>query len=229
MFPLKDTVRSRSVPVINYLIIVVNVLVFLFELSLGSSGLDSLIGSVALVPRSFVSHPGLGSFAAIFASMFLHAGWLHLIGNMWALFIFGDNVEDRMGHLRYLVFYLLAGVAAGLVDTYVQPSSTIPVVGASGAIAGIMGAYLLLYPTARVLTLIPVFVLPWLVEIPAVIFIGLWFLLQLVSGVASLTGNAGGVAFWAHVGGFLFGLLTVKLFAWRSASRPFHRDEYYPW
>lgn len=228
MFPLRDTVRSRSVPIVNYLIIATNVFIFFFEVSLGPVGLDRLIRAVALVPRSFVAHPGAG-LATVFASMFLHAGWLHLTGNMWALFIFGDNVEDRMGHSRYLLFYLLSGLAAGIVDAYVQPFSSIPVVGASGAIAGVMGAYLVLYPTARVLTIVPLFFLPWLVDVPAIVFIGLWFLLQLISGVASLTTAAGGVAFWAHVGGFLFGLLAVKLFSARPANRPFYRDEYYPW
>jgi membrane associated rhomboid family serine protease len=164
--------------------------------------------------------------------MFMHGSWFHLLSNMWTLYIFGDNVEDRMGSARYLVFYLLAGLAAGLVQAAFDPTSTIPTVGASGAIAGVLGAYFLLFPRSRVITLIPLFFLPWFVEIPAVFFIGIWFLSQLSSGLMALgsAGAFGGIAWWAHVGGFLFGLITVYLFARRPAAyRRWYPDEHWPW
>jgi len=148
--------------------------------------------------------------------MFLHGGWLHLIGNMWFLWIFGDNIEDRLGHLRYLVFYLVCGLGAGLAHTLFNLSSAIPTIGASGAVAGVLGGYLLLYPHARVLTLLPWF---FALELPAYVVLALWFVIQLFSGTASLgarDASAGGVAWWAHIGGFLLGLALVKLFAQKS-------------
>jgi membrane associated rhomboid family serine protease len=233
MLPLKDDVRARNLPIMNYLIIAANFLVFLFELALGQQGLDNFINRYALTPQGFTGAFGLAAVASLFISMFLHGGWLHIISNMWALFIFGDNVEDRMGHLRYLLFYLIAGVGAALTHVFVSAGSTVPVVGASGAIAGVMGAYLVLYPRARVLTLVPLFIVPWFVQVPAVVFIGFWFLTQLLTGVASLSSAseaaAGGIAVWAHVGGFIVGALLVRLFIHRQPYRQFHQDEYYPW
>jgi membrane associated rhomboid family serine protease len=163
--------------------------------------------------------------------MFLHGGWLHLLSNMWALYIFGDNVEDRLGSGRYLLFYLITGAAAGLAQALIGTTSRVPLVGASGAIAGVLAGYLLLYPTARVITLIPVFFLPWFVEIPAVVYLLVWFVSQFFSGVLSLGAQAmGGVAYWAHIGGFVAGLLLVNVFARRPrAQYRWYPDEYHPW
>jgi membrane associated rhomboid family serine protease len=151
---------------------------------------------------------------------------------MWTLYIFGDNIEDRMGSSRYLVFYLLAGLAAAVLQIYFAPNSSVPTLGASGAIAGVLGAYLLLYPRGRVITLIPIFILPWFVELPAFLFLGVWFLSQLSSGLLSLgaAGDFGGIAWWAHIGGFVFGLVTVYLFVQRRrAYARWYNDEYWPW
>lgn len=224
MLPLRDTVRARDLPLMNWLIILANVLVFLFEASLSTRQLNALSRAYGLVPARFLAAPGAGQVGTIFSSMFLHGGWLHVISNMWVLYIFGDNVEDRMGHLRYLVFYLLAGLAAAAAHVLVNPASTVPTIGASGAISGIMGAYLLLFPRARVLTLIPAIFLPWFIEVPALVFIGFWFVSQLFSGLFALgaAGSVrtyGGVAWWAHVGGFLAGVLLVKIFE-RRRYRP---------
>jgi membrane associated rhomboid family serine protease len=200
VIPLRDTVPSTRVPVVNLALIAANVAVFAYEASLGR-GLERFLFAYGLVPRSF-------SVATLFTSMFLHGGLMHLLGNMLFLYIFGDNVEDRLGHVRYLVFYLLAGVAAGAVQTLTNPESAIPMVGASGAIAGVSGAYFLFFPTARVVTLIPIFFFLQIVEVPAVFFLLIWFLWQLLSGVAALGGaEAGGVAVWAHVGGFVAGMV----------------------
>jgi membrane associated rhomboid family serine protease len=170
----------------------------------------------------------------LLTSMFLHGSWLHVIGNMWFLFIFGDNVEDRMGPIRFLVFYLASGVVAGLCQFLLFPSSRVPTVGASGAIAGVLGAYFLLYPRARVITLVFLFIIPWMIEIPALIYLGIWFLMQLGSGLMNLGqlgagADLGGIAWWAHIGGFGFGLLTVRLFAMGRRYPAWHADEYWPW
>jgi membrane associated rhomboid family serine protease len=218
MIPLRDVIPSRTVPVVTIALIVINALVFLHELTLAASGgrtLDAFIGTYGFIPSVF-------SWSTIFTSMFLHSGWLHIFGNMLSLWIFGDNVEDRMGHGRYLVFYLLCGLVAALAHAMTNLNSSIPTIGASGAIAGVMGAYFVLYPHSRVLTLIPLFIFFQIIEVPAVIFLGFWFVLQLLSGVGSglsASGEAvGGVAFWAHVAGFATGALTVKVFARRERS-----------
>ena len=233
MFPIKDTIRSRDVPVVNWLIIIINVVVFLFEASLGPRQLDAFIRLGGAVPRNFFVNPGLERVASLFTSMFLHGGWAHLISNMWALYIFGDNIEDRMGHLRYLVFYLLTGVIAELTHIFLNPTSTVPMIGASGAISGVLGAYLVLFPTSRVITLVPLFFGPWFVEIPALFYLGFWFVSQLFNslfslGLAGPVGTYGGVAWWAHVGGFAAGLLLVGVFA-RHRVRRAYPDEYWPW
>jgi rhomboid family protein len=205
MIPLRDTIPSSRRPVVNYAIIALNVLVFVHEASLGPAA-ESFIFAYGLVPRDF-------SFSTLITSAFLHGGWGHLLGNMLYLYIFGDNVEDRLGHARYAVFYLLCAAAAGIAQTLTNPSSGVPMVGASGAIAGVSGAYLLFFPTSRVVTLIPIFLFLQVVEIPAVFFLVVWFLWQLVSGVASLGQQSavGGVAFWAHVGGFVGGMVLGPL------------------
>jgi membrane associated rhomboid family serine protease len=164
--------------------------------------------------------------------MFLHGGWFHLISNMWALYIFGDNVEDRLGPMRYLLFYLVCGVVAALAHVYSQPLSNVPVVGASGAISGVLGAYLVLYPRARVISLVPLWIVPWFIEIPAVFYLGFWFFSQLFSGLLSLgmpISTYGGVAWWAHVGGFIAGLLLVKILEQKRTYPRWHLDEYHPW
>lgn len=247
MIPIKDTIHSRSFPLVTWLLVIANVLVFvLIELPLGQNQLDRFISTYGVTPNlcaapilnglSTASNPGLGVLfqgcaIPLLTSMFLHGGWLHIIGNMWVLLIFGDNVEDRMGSIRYLIYYLICGVVSGLTQAFVAPASQVPAIGASGAIAGVLAAYLVFFPQARVVTFIPLFILPWFVNIPALIFIVLWFLLQFFNGVLALGGAvAGGVAYWAHVGGFLCGLLLVWIFAGRSRDRPrSYPDEYYPW
>ncbi len=223
MLPLRDTLRSKTFPVMNLTLIGLNVLVFLYEISLSPAGLTRFTNAYGLVPaRLHLAHPALLlqnplPLITFFTAMFIHGGWFHILSNMWVLFIFGDNVEDRLGHFRYLIFYLMGGLVANLMQALVFPTSTIPAIGASGAIAAALGAYFLLYPTAKVLTLIPIFLIPWFIELPAIIFLGFWFISQLFSGLFSLGGaNVGGVAWWAHVGGFIFGLLFAGLFARRS-------------
>jgi len=214
MFPIRDTNRSRSVPLVNYTLIAVNIVTFLFQSVLSPSGFRSLLTSFGLVPAAF-SISSAHSVLTIFSSMFLHGSWFHVLSNMWVLFIFGDNVEDRMGSMRYLTFYLLSGVVAALTHVAFSPGLAVPTVGASGAIAGVLGAYFYLFPRARVLTFIPLFILPWFVEVPAVVFLGLWFLLQLFNGLMVGALAMGGVAWWAHIGGFIFGYLLGRFFARR--------------
>jgi membrane associated rhomboid family serine protease len=216
MIPIRDAIRSKNFPIVNTLIIVGNVLVFLWQLLQGPR-LEEALFLFGIVPVRY-SHPEIASqFTSLqqvlpfFTSMFLHGGFLHILGNMWFLYIFGDNIEDRLGHIRYLIFYLLCGVVAGLVHLLTNWNSKIPTIGASGAISGVMGAYLILYPHARILTLIPIFFFFQFFELPAFIFLGYWFLIQLLSAGLS-PGNIGGIAFWAHIGGFVIGLSAVKLF-----------------
>jgi len=219
MIPLRDTLRSRSFPVMNWLIIITNVLVFLYETTLTSGQLDRLVMTYGTVPARFLTGDPQ-ALLTLFTSMFLHGGWLHIIGNLWVLFIFGDNVEDRMGSGRYFLFYFASGIVAGLTQIIVGPNSHIPAIGASGAIAGVLGAYLVLFPGARVLTLVPLFFLPWFIEIPAIIFLGFWFILQFFNGVLALqmTAALGGIAYWAHIGGFLFGVIFIPFFSRRSRA-----------
>ena len=205
MIPLRDVIPSRTKPVITLSLIVINVLVFLFQASLGERGQEAFVYAYGLVPAYF-------SFATVFTSMFVHGGFAHLIGNMLFLWIFGDNVEDRLGHGRYLTFYFLCGFLAALSQLFLDPDSTVPMVGASGAIAGVMGAYLVLYPHSRVLMLFPFPV--FLFELPAIVFLGMWFFLQFLNGIGQLPvfqqdQISGGVAFWAHVMGFITGLVLV--------------------
>ena len=211
MIPLRDVIPSRTTPFVTVAILVVNVLAFLYQSSLGGGTLERFLGGYAMIPAAF-------AWNDVITSMFLHGGWLHLIGNLLSLWIFGDNVEDRLGHGRFLVFYLLTGALAAMTHVWFNPGSRVPTIGASGAIAGVMGGYLVLYPHSRVITLLPIFVFIQIVEIPAVIFLGLWFFVQLLSGVgsslAATTGEAvGGIAFWAHIGGFAVGAVLVRLFA----------------
>ncbi|MGZ7030797.1 MAG: rhomboid family intramembrane serine protease [Thermoanaerobaculia bacterium] len=213
MIPLRDENPRRTVPVVNIMLIIANVLMFFWEVSLGPD-LESSLSAVAFVPARFWYAPiAIPNLISIGVSMFLHGGLLHLGGNMLYLWIFGDNVEDTLGHARYLFFYIACGVAATLAHAIVNPSSMVPSIGASGAIAGVLGAYLVLFPRARVLTLIPIVVFITVREIPAIVVLGLWFVLQLFVGVGSLGGqqDIGGVAYFAHIGGFVFGMLLVLL------------------
>jgi membrane associated rhomboid family serine protease len=216
MIPLYDTLHSRRFPLVNVLLIALNALIFFYELTLSPVGLDRLTRTWGLVPAQLAAHP-LVAWVTIFTSMFLHGGWLHIISNMWVLFIFGDNVEDRMGGALYLVFYLLGGIAAALMEAFILPGSRVPMIGASGAIAAVLGAYLVLYPLARVASLVPILFIFTIIEIPAFIFLLFWLVLQLFSGWLALGGATGsGIAWWAHVGGFAFGMVTVGLFARRA-------------
>jgi membrane associated rhomboid family serine protease len=231
MFPLRDTIKARSFPVVNLGLIGLNILIFLCEDALSPARLESLFCVAGLIPSHLsLAHPV--SLITLISSAFLHGGWFHLISNMWMLFIFGDNVEDRMGAGRYLCFYLLSGILSGLAQAFFLPQSSMPTIGASGAIAGVLGAYLILFPRARVTTFIPVFILPWLVDVPAFLFLGFWFLTQLSSGLLSLGAVArfGGIAWWAHIGGFAFGMILALLFARKgSAPRRLNTDENWPW
>jgi len=217
MFPLKDTQPSYTRPVVTIALIAANLLVFLFEFSLGPETRNALIEYFGLVP----DHLRLSS---ILTSMFLHGGWMHVLGNMWFLWIFGDNIEDLLGHTKYLAFYLLCGVAAALGQVISSPYSTVPMVGASGAIAGVMGAYLIKFPRSRILTLVFILFFITTIEIPAPVMLAYWFIIQLFSGLGSIARthvSEGGVAFFAHVGGFLAGMLLIKLMATRERyTRP---------
>ncbi|RMD82451.1 MAG: rhomboid family intramembrane serine protease [Candidatus Dadabacteria bacterium] len=228
MFPIRDTIPHRRFPLANWAIILANCAVFWFELGLGPSQRRALFYYFGIVPARY-THPWWARWMGLPAddlwpfltSMFLHGGWAHLIMNMWALWIFGDNVEDRMGHLRYLTFYLLCGILSGLTHYLMNADSTLPTVGASGAIAGVMGAYMLMFPWARVIVLVPLFFWPVFLEVSAFFYIGLWFFGQFMSGTFSiaLPGEVGGVAWWAHIGGFVAGMLLAPYFRRRPVRR----------
>jgi rhomboid family protein len=215
MIPLRDVIPSRTTPYITVTIIVLNALAWLFEVSLPPDVLNQFLTVYGVVPR-YLSAPTL------ITSMFLHGSWMHVIGNMWYLWIFGDNVEDRLGHGRFIVFYLMCGIAAALGQVAMDPLSTLPTIGASGAIAGVMGAYFVLYPQSRVLTLIP-WIFLQVVELPAIVLLGFWFLMQLFSaGTIAVTASShgsGGVAFAAHVAGFVVGVVGVFIFRKRQVDR----------
>jgi membrane associated rhomboid family serine protease len=211
MIPLRDVIPSRTFPFVTITIIVLNALAFVFELSLDPRELSEFLRVSGVVPADF-------HVPTLITSMFLHGGWSHILGNMWYLWIFGDNVEDQCGHGRFVVFYLLCGIAAAAGQIVMNPQSVLPTIGASGAIAGVMGAYFLLYPQSRVLTLIPIF---WfeVIEVPAIVLLGFWFLMQLVSAgtiAATASSTGGGVAFAAHVVGFLAGLGGILVFRKRE-------------
>ena len=213
MIPIKDQITTRHFPVMNYLLIAANIFVFILEWLAGSNQ-EALIYQFALIPANLTSSLSLGNISDIFTSMFMHAGLAHIGGNMLYLWIFGDNIEDSMGPGKYLFFYLIGGVVASMTHIFTNPTSQIPTVGASGAIAAVLGAYLVLYPRSRVLTFIPLGYFMRLTTVPASIVLGLWFVFQLFNGVLSLgLSDVGGVAFWAHIGGFASGVILAKLFA----------------
>jgi membrane associated rhomboid family serine protease len=215
MIPLRDTIRARTVPYVNYALIMICCVVFLYELSLGK-GIEQLATEYGVVPARLTGgyaggHFTLPLFIPLLTSLFLHGGWFHLIGNMIYLYVFGDNVEDRLGHIGYLVFYPLVGIGASLAQVLAAPGVETPMIGASGAIAGILGAYFLLYPRARILTLIPLFLYFPVVEVSAFLFLGFWFVMQFVQGALAGAGGEG-VAWWAHAGGFVVGAVLLPLF-----------------
>ncbi|MEE4312400.1 MAG: rhomboid family intramembrane serine protease [candidate division KSB1 bacterium] len=219
MIPIRDTIPSKRFPVVTVSLIIVNVIIFMHEMSLGSE-LNRFISAYGMVPARFFqsgdgeSYSIIGRYYPFFTSIFLHGGWMHLIGNMWFLWIFGDNVEDRYGRFGFFLFYVFCGLLAGYAHALTNPQSAIPTVGASGAIAGVMGSYMLLYPRSRVLTLIPLFIFLHFAEIPAIFFLGIWFVFQFLSGTVDLAARSnavGGVAWWAHIGGFLVGVFIAIL------------------
>ena len=222
MFPVSDVIPSRTTPFVTIGVIALNALAFLYELQLDDRQLQRLVESSGVVPAAF-------AWPSIITSMFLHAGWLHVGGNMLYLWIFGDNVEDRLGHARYLLFYLLCGAAAALGQVATNPASVVPMIGASGAVAGVMGAYFVMYPHSRILTAVFIVFYMDLIEVPAIFFLGIWFLMQLFSGVGSIGVSAAnpGVAFWAHVIGFAVGALLAAI--WRVAEQSRHPRERQDW
>jgi membrane associated rhomboid family serine protease len=236
VIPIRDTVPSRHAPVVTWSLIAVNAAVFLYQLTLSPEELQRLIYLFGMVPARY-SHPywamlagfPLDDYWPFLTSMFLHGSWMHIIGNMWTLWIFGDNVEDRMGPVRYLLFYLLMGLIAGLTHYFTNLDSTVPTVGASGAIAGVLGAYLVLFPRSRIIVLLPVFFFPFFFQLPAVTYLLFWFLSQVLAGtLAGLNASdVGGIAWWAHVGGFAAGVILHRLFLLPGATAPrlFQRDE----
>ncbi len=208
MFPIRDTQRSYSRPVVTIILIVINVLVFLFEVSLNPWDRNSFIATYGLIPEQFTT-------SSLLTSMFLHGGWMHLLGNMWFLWIFGDNIEDILGPWKFLLFYLACGAAAGITQVFLTTDPRIPTVGASGAIAGVMGAYMLKFPHSRILTLVTIIFFFTTMEIPAWVMLIYWFVLQFWSGIGSVAhshvSGGGGVAFFAHVGGFVAGAALINL------------------
>jgi len=231
MIPIRDDTPTYSTPFINYLLIALNTLVFLFEVSLGPRSREAFVFQFGVEPTRVLAAFGLtnlyiphASALPLLTSMFLHASWLHLIGNMWVLWIFGDNIEDYLGHFSYLIFYLVSGLAASVAHILLNANSSVPSVGASGAIAGVMGAYFVLFPSARVLTLVPLIIFFTFVWLPAWIVLGFWFVMQFLSGAATSIAfsnrtGGGGIAFWAHVGGFLAGIIMIKLLPQRMHRR----------
>lgn len=228
MIPIRDDIPSSRFPAVTLGIIGLNFLVFLRELKLGPH-LEDLMLSFAIIPARYTVPDVAAQYSlpqqifAFFSSMFLHGGWIHLLGNMWTLWIFGDNVEDRLGRVRYLTLYLAGGVAAALLHIYTNAGSAVPTIGASGAIAAVMGAYFRFYPHARVETIIPPLIFGPIFEFPALIFLGWWFLLQFFNGAMSLGArnqSFSGIAWWAHVGGFLFGFVICLFASSRRRAPP---------
>ncbi|MBW2636295.1 MAG: rhomboid family intramembrane serine protease [Deltaproteobacteria bacterium] len=219
MIPIRDTIRSRNYPIVNVTLIAINVAIFLLQPA-NQAELQHFVITYGLVPARYTVDTISQYFTfgqqvvSLFSFMFLHGGFWHLVGNMWFLYIFGDNVEDRLGPIRYLAFYLLCGWASALAHVFFNVQSQVPIIGASGAIAGVMGAYFILYPRARVLTLIPIIIIPYFIEIPAFFFLAIWFAIQFFSATLSGTIGGGGIAWWAHVGGFVAGIIFLGLFTY---------------
>ncbi|HEX4230289.1 MAG TPA: rhomboid family intramembrane serine protease [Bryobacteraceae bacterium] len=218
MIPLRALLYRNLFPATTLVIIFINVVCFLYELSLPRYAEPAFMASFAIVPDRFRE-------TSLVTAIFLHGGWLHLIGNMWFLWIFGSHVEDRMGHIKFLIFYLICGIASGVLQVVASAGSPVPTIGASGAIAGVMGAFLLLFPRARIFTLIFLFIFFTTIEIPAAILLLYWFALQILGGLTSfgrITENAGGIAWFAHIGGFVAGMALLRIFAGTSRPRYSH-------
>lgn len=218
MIPIRDSTKSPILPIVNVTLIVLNFLIYFWEISIEPYLLNQVYYAFGVVPAEvlntiYTGAPFTPLLVNFVTAIFIHGGWFHVIGNMLFLWVFGDNVEGRLGHFKYLLFYLVVGTAATLAHILSNPFSTVPVVGASGAVAGVLGAYIILFPRSRILALVPIFIIFTLMEIPAVVFIALWFVLQLFNGMASLGGDALTVAYWAHVGGFIMGALLIKIMA----------------
>ena len=218
MFPLRDSLRSHSRPLTTICLILANAYVFYLEISRSNRALTEMIYQYGMTPIALLEAINGGStaltdYTPIVTNLFLHGGWFHIIGNLWYLWIFGDNVEDWLGHVQFLAFFVTTGVIANITHIMLDPFSTIPVIGASGAISGVLGAYLILYPTAKIKTLVPIFIFLQIFEVPAMIFLGLWFFLQLQSG--TLGSASSNIAWWAHIGGFLAGMILIKIFPCR--------------
>jgi hypothetical protein len=242
MIPLRDDVPSRTVPFVNYVLIALNVFAFVLELGLGDR-LPEFLAQASVVPVLYTGRDhSLGVVEAllttldpdlgfrVLSSMFLHGGFLHILGNMLYLWIFGDNVEDRLGHFKYVLFYLACGWAASYAHIWSSPGSRLPSIGASGAIAGVLGAYITLHPHAHVVTLLPLGFFTQIVKIPALFFLGFWFLQQFLMGAMSLgvrTAETGGVAWWAHIGGFVAGVVLVRILGGGRRPRPAARDNWW--
>jgi len=222
MIPLRDTQPSYSPPIVTVILISLNILIFLFQISLDAYERNYFIAIYGIIPDHL-------HYSALFTSMFLHGGWMHLIGNMWFLWIFGDNVEDVLGHFKFAVFYILCGLAAAVVHVLLNFDSRVPTIGASGAIAGVMGAYLIKFPHSKILTLIPIIIFFTTVEIPAFFMLIYWFIIQIFNGVGSVgysNVGKGGVAWFAHIGGFAAGILLVR---WMGANPRFRNRRDYSW
>ena len=218
MIPIKDNMRSRRFPIVTLGLIVINIAVFVQELSLNQGQLNIFMQTYGIIPRKVaaltVGQPDImGAVVPLVTAMFVHGGWLHVLGNMLYLWIFGDNVEDRLGRVKYLLFYITAGVIGSLAQIWANPLAAEPVIGASGAVAGVLGAYFLSYPRAKVLTLVPIFFIISFIEIPAFAFLIIWFILQSLNGIANLGVADNMVAWWAHIGGFLIGAIGAKILA----------------
>jgi membrane associated rhomboid family serine protease len=233
MIPIKNTVPNRYPPVVTWTLIAINCAVFLFQIGLGPRELEEFVARFALIPALYftpyyASNLSLADYLPFFTNMFLHGGWLHLIFNMWTLWLFGSTVEDRLGPSRYLAFYLACGVLASVTHAFFNATSTVPALGASGAIAGVMGCYLRLFPWARLIVLVPILFLPFFFEMPAYVFVGLWFLIQVLQGTADLfvSSDGGGVAWWAHIGGFIAGYALASVMTRPEAGyRSYFADE----
>jgi len=220
MLPLKDSIRALTRPVVTYTILVINILVFFYELSLGPY-LNDFVRQFGAIPF-YIFHPvGFSSYATLFSSMFIHANFMHILGNMLFLWIFADNVEDRIGHTKFIFFYFICGIAAALLHGITAVNSKVPMIGASGAISGVLGAYILLFPKARILALIPLGFFLRITYLPSIIFLGIWFFYQFLFGVSSLGAQGGGVAYFAHIGGFVAGLLLALPFRKRQKQHAY--------
>jgi membrane associated rhomboid family serine protease len=235
MFPIQNAVPTRYPPFVTWVLITVNCAVFLIQISLSPRELEWLLIRFALIPARYLAPPPYGNaslaladYLPFLSNMFLHGGWLHLILNMWTLWLFGPTVEDRLGRTYYLIFYLASGVLASVTHAVFNPNSVVPALGASGAIAGVLGCYIRLFPLARLVVLIPILFFPFFFEVPAIVFAGLWFLLQVLQGTAELfmPSASGGVAWWAHVGGFVAGFLLAPPMRYsRRDYRDYYADE----